>query len=98
MLILSQDKSKIVNIDNAVSIVVINHEPYATDDKQFGIIAWCGSSGYDCNGLGNYKTEERCKEILKEIFAAYATYKIAGPSSHPDLCFNQPKTYEMPEE
>lgn len=61
MIIVSQDKTKIVNFDNLTQI-------YRTQDEEktvFFIRYETVDSLYD--DLGEYKTEERAKEVLQEI-------------------------------
>ena len=94
MLILSQDRTEIVNLD------VIENIWICSDDGTFTIEA-----SADMNAsLGCYDTEERAKEVLKEIVNKYSEYlKLKGEPAiiHNGLdvrpyIFNIPKVYEMP--
>ena len=65
MIIVSQDRDKIVNFGNLTQV-------YITQDEEK--IAWfirfeTVDSLYD--DLGEYKTEERAKEVLEEIIELY---------------------------
>lgn len=56
MIILSQDKNKIINFDNIVHIFI------SGNSISYGVMSDTGA-----NDLGTYKTEERAKEVLQEI-------------------------------
>lgn len=100
MLILSQDKNKIVNLDN---VIYITTNTYSEE-----------CSGISCNSLnnleiylGNYDTEERAKEVLQEIFKAYRLNKMLECSDRIEQVETlkailkenmQPFIYEIPEE
>lgn len=61
MIIVSQDKEKIINFDNVTEIVVSKNEICITDDiyKEFG------------ETIGTYTTEERAKDVLQEIIEIF---------------------------
>lgn len=69
MIIESQDKDKIVNFDNLTQIYITQDE----EEKSYFIRYETVDSLYD--DLGEYKTEERAKEVLQEIIDTY-TRKI----------------------
>lgn len=71
MVIISQDKKKIFNFDNASLIMICTENEIWIDTEK------------TCNLLGEYKTEERAKEVLQEIVNTYV---------------RECKTYIMPEE
>lgn len=107
MLILSQDGLNLVNMNLITSLSMYNLGKYVTDvNKQFRILAWYGTDENDCIGLGDYQSEERCKEIFKDIWKKYGEYYhrpaspaiLKGSVDLPELIFEPPKTYEMPEE
>ena len=54
MVILSQDKKSLVNFDNVFKI--------STENKY----VCCKSDGFSC-WLGNYTSEERCMDIIRDI-------------------------------
>lgn len=86
MIIVSQDKKEIVNFDNIMNINI-------TDCEKDGYTISAGFIvGRDDNyrELGLYETEERAKEVLKEIVACYTS---DGQIEN----FNGQVCYEMPE-
>lgn len=107
MIIVSQDKDKIVNFKNLIEIYIAKDGIYETSDDEeiyyyLRIESVCGS--YE--ELGKYKTEERAKEVLQEIAQKYSSYlKLEGGPAilqgqmdiQPNI-FNIPKVFEMPED
>lgn len=69
MIIVSQDKTKIVNFDNLTQIYITQDEEETATFIRYETV----DSLYD--DLGEYKTEERAKEVLQEIIDTY-TRKI----------------------
>lgn len=69
MLIVSQDKEKIVNFEQMASLYVDSwsNEEFATEPNCFCIKAEKASDNLISIFLGEYETEERAKEILEEI-------------------------------
>lgn len=71
MLIVSQNKEEIINIDNCINISIVKQ--YG-EDEEIDIVKYvnivCKSSYSGCF-LGYYKTEERTKEVLQEITEQY---------------------------
>lgn len=102
MIIISQDKTEIINFDNVININI-------TDCGEDGYLISAGFVvGRDDNyrDLGYYETEERAKEVLKEIVEKYSSYlelkggvalMQGGMDIQPNI-FNIPKVYEMPKE
>ena len=94
MIIVSQNKDKIVNFDNITFLDI---------DKSNGMyIVKCNVINENRIYLGEYVTEERAKEILQEIIKQYKeliTSYQKGRSDYPieTLIFNR-NVYEMPEE
>lgn len=93
MIIVSQDKTEIINFDNVNTLrvtktgfIVSYENTYKAED--------------DCsNILGKYKTESRAKEVLNEIKEKYTEYaKISNVSGDIRQVFILPKVYEMPKE
>lgn len=68
MLIRSQDKTIIVNIDNAFSIVIRNINGAAS--------IYVGSQG-GCCIIAEYSTKAKAMKVLDMIQEAYVEYKIA---------------------
>lgn len=90
MIIVSQDKERIVNLDSLLHIFI--HKPNSLNEICYGIID--GKSGT----LGNYETEERAKEVLQDIIKFYEISKRFEFSYSPNLFFEKRFTYEMPED
>ena len=65
MIIESQDKTKIVNFDNLTQIYITQDEEETATFIRYETV----DSLYD--DLGEYKTEERAKEVLQEIIDMY---------------------------
>ena len=100
MIIVSQDKDKIVNFDNLTQIYITQDEEKTATFIRYETV----DSLYD--DLGEYKTEERAKEVLQEIAQKFSSYlKLEGGPAilqgqidiQPNI-FNIPKVYEMPED
>lgn len=66
MIIVNQDKNKIVNFERIVSIWIDN--PLNNDEGNFEIIAETDGMSI---WLGEYKKEKRAKEVLKLICYFY---------------------------
>ena len=88
MIIVSQDKTKIVNFDNLIQIYITQDE----EEKATFIRCETVDSLYD--DLGEYKTEERSKEVLQEIISKYKTTLYNSKTN--ETVVNIPKVYEMP--
>ncbi len=98
MIIVSQDKDKIINHDN-VQLLWINVNILNKTIKTFYIYA-------DHDFLGEYETEERAKEVLQEIVKQKAIFEyfknvpertqilLAKDFKEDNEIFD---TYEMPE-
>ena len=73
MIIISQDKMEVYNFDEIFRLYVDNwsNEEFATEPNCFCIKAEKSSDNMICAFLGEYKTEERAKEVLQEIIKAY---------------------------
>lgn len=108
MIIVSQDNMEIFNFEEIFRLYVDNwsNEEFATEPDCFCIKAEKSSDNMICAFLGEYKTEERAKEVLQEITQEYSSYlKLeGGPAilqSQMDIqpnIFNIPKVYKMPKE
>ncbi len=104
MVIVSQDKCTIVNLDN-IKTIELDRE---TDFKSIIIFRETNEVETGVCGLliGHYTTKERAKEVLQEIAQTYSSYlKLEGGPAilqgqidiQPNI-FNIPKVYEMPKE
>lgn len=73
MIIISQDKMEVYNFDEIFRLYVDNwsNEEFATEPNCFCIKAEKSSDNMICAFLGEYKTEERAREVLQEIIKAY---------------------------
>ncbi len=88
MIIVSQDKTEIINFDNVNTLratktgfIVSYENTYKAED--------------DCsNILGKYKTESRAKEVLQEIISKYRKWNKDANNAVTII----PKVYEMPKE
>lgn len=91
MLILSQDKRTIVNLDNAKTIELDRE----TDFKAINIFRETNEVETGVCGLyiGKYATEERAKEVLQEIIK---TYKNENCDTG-EAMYHEQLVYEMPE-
>lgn len=108
MIIVSQDKKEIFNFNEIFRLSVDNwsNEEFATEPNCFCIKAEKSSDNMIEAFLGEYETEERAKEVLREIAKEYSKYLElrGGPAVlqgqidiQPNI-FNIPKVYEMPED
>lgn len=88
MIIVSQDKEKIVNFDNLTQVYITQDE----EETAYFIRYETVDSLYD--DLGQYKTEERVKEVLQEIVSKYKTTLYNLKKN--ETVVNIPKVYEMP--
>lgn len=70
MVILSQDKTQMINFDNVKNIwMTVMNKSNRDEDAKFYIVA-------DDTLLGEYGTEERAKEVLLEIATHNATFNL----------------------
>lgn len=91
MIIVNQDRDKIINFENIDRIYIEN--PLENNDGEFEIKA---ENEWINERIGCYKTEHRAKEILKEI------YKYKDDLEHTKFlgyteAFWKSTTFEMPE-
>ncbi len=101
MIIVSQDKMKVFNFDKIFRLYVDNwsNEEFATEPNCFCIKAEKSSDNMICAFLGEYKTEERAKEVLQEIIDKYKEYATIQNRVESILDVEiLPKVYEMPAE
>lgn len=89
MIIVSQEKNRIINFDNILQIYITIDE----DDKG------CYIQYEDCNnsyeGLGKYNTKERAKEVLQEITTRHGNWENMKMGQPSGICL---PVYEMPED
>ena len=91
MIIVSQDKEKIVNFDNVgnINIEKCYNESLKQEDFTYDILVYIISGGLV--RLGKYKTEERAKEVLAEIINMYKFNKCEAVGQKNTV-------YKMPED
>ena len=90
MIIVSQDKKRIVNFDNLTQVYITHCEE---DNTGYFIRVETVDSLYE--DLGEYATEERAKEVLQELIERYANWNNLVYGQPTGIC--SPK-YEMPQE
>ena len=73
MIIVSQDKMEVFNFDKIFRLYVDSwsNEEFATEPNCFCIKAEKSNDHMICAFLGEYKTQERAKEVLGEIIELY---------------------------
>lgn len=109
MLILGQNGDVMVNVERIHSITTYQLGDYERGkemEKRFRILAWYGSGEDDCWGIGDYATEDRAKEVIREIWEKYSQYMhrqggpaiLKGSVAVPEEFWVLPKVYEMPKE
>ena len=87
MIIVSQNKTSIYNFNNINSIFINSYNEIRIFDNNY-VEGYCGDL------LGFYKTEERAKEVLKEIVQFYEISKRYETALFMEKTF----VYEMPKE
>lgn len=101
MIIVTQDKDGIINMDKVLKIF------YMEDEKDGDMTIWALLDlSHRPIWLGDYETEERALEIINEITIAYSdfnTYKVYPdePEKYMNLLrnrYNKFDVYEMPED
>lgn len=96
MIIVSQDKMEVYNFDEIFRLYVDNwsNEEFATEPNCFCIKAEKSSDNMICAFLGEYKTEERVKEVLQEIIKAYLDCNDQNYLA--EFAYVKNKIFEMP--
>ena len=100
MLLVSQEKDGIINLDNI--LVIRLSTDFETNKKTIIYIDCIGDEHF---GVGKYDTEARAKEVLQEIVKEYSSYLelkggaalVQGDMDIQPNIFNIPKVYKMPE-
>lgn len=95
MLILSQDKLETFNLNEIFRLCIDtwSSKEFATEPDCWCIKAEKASDNMICAFLGEYKTEERAKEVLQEIIEAY---KESGITQIDNVQVENKVIYEMP--
>lgn len=91
MIIVDQEKNNLVRFENIVSIGISNYE---------GLQRITAETLGHAVALGDYKTEERAKEVLKEIIDTFSAEELNGTYDAIDLILKAKfmARYEMPKE
>lgn len=93
MLILSQNRKEVVNFNEVVNIWIA----YDETESKYSLDA----TGCTGSILGHYETEERAKEVLKEIIKKYEMIQYGKYFKSPMVDLNKDNGgfyYKMPEE
>ena len=95
MIIVSQDKEKIINFDN-IKTIELDRE---TDFKSIIIFRETNEVETGVCGLfiGHYTTRERAKEVLQEIIKSYRDYRTAECDGYTNV-LQETAVFEMPED
>lgn len=92
MIIVSQDKTRIINYDNILQLYISRYIKGAITEYYIRY--------EDCNNsyedIGAYKTEERAKEVLQEIIKSYRNYRTAECDGYTNV-LQETAVFEMPE-
>ena len=90
MIIVSQDKTKIVNFDNLIQIYITQDEEETANFIRYESV----DSLYE--DLAEYKTEERAKEVLQEIIKSYRDYRTAECDGYTNV-LQETAVFDIPE-
>ena len=90
MIIVSQDKTKIVNFDNLIQIYITQDEEETANFIRYESV----DSLYE--DLGEYKTEERAKEVLQEIIKCYRDYRTSECDGYTNV-LQETAVFDIPE-
>lgn len=92
MIIVSQDKTEIINFDNVNTLRAAETGFILSYENTY-------KAEYDCsNILGKYKTEERAKKVLQEILDRYEYMQRNLMDSNDTSPFDEVSIYRMPKE
>lgn len=96
MIIVSQEQDEILNFNNIMNIQVTNCE----EDGYLISAGFIVGRDDNYRDLGYYKTEERAKEVLREIIKKYEKINLGKYFNAPMIELHGDKSfvYEMPKE
>ena len=101
MIIVSQDKTKIVNFDNLTQIYITQDEEetatFIRDEEETATFIRYETVDSLYDDLGEYKTEERAKEVLQEIIKSYRDYRTAECDGYTNV-LEETAVFEIPKE
>lgn len=86
MIIVNQNRDEIINFEKMNDIYV----------SKSGEVRACANMEDCVYVLGEYKTEERAKEVLKDIIEAYRDYRTAECDGYTNV-LQETAVFEMPE-
>ena len=89
MIIVSQNKDIIANFDNITSL--------DTDQCNGVYVVECNFTNRNNVYLGEYKSEERAKEVLQEIIKSYRHYRTAECDGYTNV-LEETAVFEIPKE
>ena len=98
MLIMSQDRKCLLNLENAGTLFLSSYYRDYKEGKPVKVLASFPLAEDVTEGLGEYESEARAMEVLEEIVQEYGTYfKTEGSVQKSAFAFARPKVYRMPE-
>lgn len=91
MIIVSQDKKRIMNFNTIDSIYISNN------GKSY---IYAGTISSDDFNIGEYATEERAKQVLQEIINTFSCNEVSGKLEEirTRIEFKKISRYEMPQD
>ena len=92
MIIISQDKTMILNCENIEAIGIGN--PLENNNGKFKIL--CDTTSDNQYTIAEYEKEKRAKGVLQEIIKSYREYRTAVVDGYTNV-LEETAVYEMPE-
>lgn len=92
MIIISQDKTMILNFEYIETIEIGN--PLENNDGKFKIL--CDTTSDNQYTIAEYEKEKRAKGVLQEIIKSYREYRTAVVDGYTNV-LEETAVYEMPE-
>ena len=92
MIIISQDKTMILNFEYIETIEIEN--PLENNDGKFKIL--CDTTSDNQYTIAEYEKEKRAKGVLQEIIKSYREYRTAVVDGYTNV-LEETAVYEMPE-
>lgn len=92
MVIISQDKTMILNFEYIETIEIGN--PLENNDGKFKIL--CDTTSDNQYTIAEYEKEKRAKGVLQEIIKSYREYRTAVVDGYTNV-LEETAVYEMPE-
>lgn len=92
MVIISQDKTMILNFEYIETIEIRN--PLENNNGKFKIL--CDTTSDNQYTIAEYEKEKRAKGVLQEIIKSYREYRTAVVDGYTNV-LEETAVYEMPE-